>query len=144
MIDTLSPADREKTMRAVKSSGTSLERKIWAMLAGMGLTGWKKNCPNVPGKPDIVFLNEKVAIFIDGCFWHNCPICNRPLPKNNSEYWKEKIKKNQIRDKNINIVLKEQGWLVIRIWEHDINNKKNYHLIRDKITSVLHASKHGQ
>ena len=110
------------------------------MLAGLGINGWKKNYPNVLGKPDIVFPNEKIAIFIDGCFWHDCPICRRPLPKNNSKYWKGKITRNKNRDKNINIELEKQGWLVIRIWEHEIKNKKNYNSIRDKIISVLNPS----
>lgn len=73
MGDNLKPDDRKKTMRAVKGKGTGLEKTIFAMLAGMRLGGWHKNCGSVTGKPDVVFLDQKVAIFVDGCFWHGCP-----------------------------------------------------------------------
>ncbi len=68
MVDNLKPEDRRKTMRAVKGKGTKPERRLWAMLAGMGVKGWRKNADDIVGKPDIVFDNEQIAIFVDGCF----------------------------------------------------------------------------
>ena len=98
MTDNLSPEDRRKTMRAVKGKGTALERQLWAMLAGMGLSGWRKNPKDITGNPDAAFTTEHVAIFMDGCFWHRCPCCNRKLPKTNREYWVRKIGRNVERD----------------------------------------------
>lgn len=137
MTDTLSSSDRKKTMRAVKASGTSLERIIWSMLAGMGINGWKKNDKSLPGKPDIVFYEEKIVIFIDGCFWHACPICDKPLPQSNSKYWKAKIEKNRIRDIENTKKLKQLGWTVIRIWEHEINKKENYDYVHNKLATLI-------
>lgn len=141
MTDNLSADDRKKTMRAVKSTGTSLERILWSMLAGSGISGWKKNDNSIVGKPDVAFHNKKIAIFIDGCFWHNCPYCKRPFPKNNSNYWSNKINQNCIRDKKINNGLVEMGWKVIRIWEHDIKNSDNYQSIRFQLLKTINERK---
>jgi DNA mismatch endonuclease (patch repair protein) len=113
MSDNLKPYDRKRAMQAVKSKGTSLERRFFAMLAGMGISGWKKNVRTIIGKPDVVFLRKKIAVFVDGCFWHGCPHCRRKLPQTNTEYWKRKIKHNVEQ-------LRREGWTVIRIWEHEI------------------------
>ena len=123
MTDTLSPEDRKKTMRAVKSKGTSLERKLWAMLAGMRVSGWRKNVDEMPGKPDVVFADEKVVLFVDGCFWHACPHCNRPMPQKNADYWRKKIARNVDRDKRTTQDYTEQGWTVVRVWEHELKKR---------------------
>jgi DNA mismatch endonuclease (patch repair protein) len=132
--DNLSPEDRLKTMRAVKGKGTSLERRLWAMLAGLGIKGWKKNVKNIIGKPDVVFIDKHVAIFIDGCFWHGCPYCQRKLPKKNHEYWERKIQRNvelaQMHDEQ----LKQNGWTIIRVWEHELADLR---FVRSKILRVL-------
>lgn len=122
MPDNLSPQDRRKTMKAVRSKRTNLERKVHAMLAGMGTSGWRKNVEGMIGKPDIVFTRERVVIFVDGCFWHGCPECSRPLPKSNSEYWRQKIARNSERDEVNTRLLEDDHWRVIRLWEHEIKN----------------------
>jgi DNA mismatch endonuclease (patch repair protein) len=122
MGDNLKPEDRRKTMQSVKGKGTRLEKRLFAMLARMGLKGWKKNVENITGKPDIAFVNQRVAVFIDGCFWHGCPYCHRKLPETNREYWKKKIKRNIALAKSHNRQLRRDGWTVIRVWEHDIAN----------------------
>ena len=94
MVDNLRPEDRRKTMRAVKGKGTKLEKRLSSMLAGMSLKGWKQNVSNITGKPDVVFFDQKVVIFVDGCFWHGCPVCQRKLPETNREYWARKITRN--------------------------------------------------
>ena len=91
MVDNLKPEDRRKTMRAVKGRRTRLEKRLFSMLAGMNLRGWKQNYAKVAGKPDAVFLQQKLAIFVDGCFWHGCPVCRRKLPQTNRKYWQTKI-----------------------------------------------------
>jgi DNA mismatch endonuclease, patch repair protein len=120
MSDNLKPEDRRRTMQAVKSKGTQLERRLFAMLAGMRLRGWKKNDASIIGKPDVAFLSQHIAVFIDGCFWHGCPRCRRTLPKTNREYWERKIQRNVALAKSYNRQLRRDGWTVIRIWQHEI------------------------
>ncbi len=134
MSDNLSPENRRKTMQAVKSKGTRLERRLWAMLAGLRLRGWRKNANDVVGKPDVVFPDQRVAIFIDGCFWHGCPYCNRKLPITNREYWEGKIKRNIELARLYDEQLQQEGWVVIRIWEHEM---ADIAAVRLKILRVL-------
>jgi len=137
MVDNLSPEDRKKTMRAVKGKGTKLEKRLFSTLAGMRLKGWRKNVNNVPGKPDVVFDNERIAIFVDGCFWHGCPLCNRKLPETNQAYWEAKINRNIELAKAHNQQLFSDGWVVIRIWEHELKNKPAKEEIKAKIRQAL-------
>lgn len=138
MSDNLTPADRRKTMRAVKSQGTKPERRLFSMLAGMGLKGWRKHANDVIGKPDVVFDQEKFAVFVDGCFWHGCPHCKRPLkPQTNREYWERKIQRNMERANKYNRQLSEQGWKVFRIWEHEIRDSSCRKEIRRKLRQKL-------
>jgi DNA mismatch endonuclease, patch repair protein len=122
MSDNLSPADRRRTMQAVKGKGTRIERRLFAMLAGMGFSGWKQNVAEITGKPDVAFLDLQVALFVDGCFWHGCPVCKRPLPVTNREYWERKIGRNVERAKSQNRELRQTGWTVLRIWEHEMKD----------------------
>ena len=136
MSDNLKPEDRRKTMQAVKGKGTRLEKRLFSMLARMGLKGWKKNVEAVIGKPDVAFMKQRVAVFIDGCFWHGCPHCQRKLPQTNRQYWKRKIQRNIALAQLHNRRLRAEGWAVIRIWGHEINKATNAMKIRAKI---LHA-----
>ena len=137
MVDNLKPEDRKKTMRAVKGKGTKLELRLFAMLAGMRVNGWRKNANYVEGKPDVVFLDKKVAIFIDGCFWHGCPICNRKLPETNRDYWTGKIDRNVELANIYNHKLADSGWTIIRIWEHELNDKTAMQKIKLNIKQAL-------
>lgn len=121
-------------MQAVKGKGTRLEKRLWAMLAGMGLKGWKKNVETISGKPDVVFAAKRVAVFIDGCFWHGCPRCQRKLPVTNREYWKRKIERNVELAQMHNELLQQDGWTVVRIWEHEMADKE---VIRARILEVI-------
>ena len=110
-------------MASVKSrDAKSTELKFILLLKEKGITGWRRNYP-LTGKPDIVFSRFKIAVFIDGCFWHGCPHHCR-MPSSNVNYWNNKIEKNKIRDKKITKALKMRGWQVIRIWEHEIKTGK--------------------
>jgi DNA mismatch endonuclease (patch repair protein) len=120
MSDNLKPEDRRKTMQAVKGKGTKLEKRLWAIFAAMGLKGWKKNPGNIAGKPDVVFAKQRVAVFMDGCFWHGCPHCRRKLPQTNREYWEKKIKRNVELAQLHNVQLQREGWTIVRIWEHEM------------------------
>ncbi len=90
---------------------------------------WAKGCRyrlhyKIAGKPDLVFVKRKLAVFIDGCFWHKCPQCYVE-PKSNSEYWIPKIEKNVQRDQINTEKLKNEGWTVLRFWEHEIMKNLN-------------------
>lgn len=82
--------------------------------------GWRYRVNyKITGNPDIVFLGDKVAVFVDGCFWHGCPECYRK-PSTNVSFWEKKLKQNRQRDRAVTCKLEDQGWLVLRIWEHEI------------------------
>lgn len=138
MPDNLTPADRKRTMQSVKSKRTSLERRLHAMLAGSHrLSGWRLNYEDAPGKPDFAFPDYKVAIFVDGCFWHGCPHCKRPLPETNHEYWERKIQRNIKRDQLHDMQLRDAGWRVFRIWEHQLKDKNECQMLLDQIHAIL-------
>jgi DNA mismatch endonuclease (patch repair protein) len=137
MTDNLKPEDRKKTMQAVKGKGTRLEKHLFAMLAGMRVKGWRKNAVDIEGKPDVAFPDKKLAIFIDGCFWHGCPVCNRKLPETNHEYWVKKIKRNVELAKIHNQKLTNEGWVIIRIWEHEIKDEEAMYKIRIRVKEAL-------
>jgi DNA mismatch endonuclease, patch repair protein len=137
MGDNLKPEDRRKTMQAVKGKATKLERRLASMLAGMKLGGWKRNVREVAGKPDVVFPSEKVAIFIDGCFWHGCPYCQRKLPVTNREYWEKKIRRNVELAELHNQKLADDNWSVIRIWEHQMKDPIEMKKLKHHILHAL-------
>lgn len=137
MADNLKPVDRRKAMFSVKGKSTSLERRFFSTLAGMHLKGWKKNAAELIGKPDVIFEKERLTIFIDGCFWHGCPRCCKKLPQTNRLYWSRKINRNVAFAKSANRRLREDGWLVIRIWEHEIRNPRSMKKIKIKIKQAL-------
>jgi DNA mismatch endonuclease (patch repair protein) len=78
------------------------------------------------GKPDFIFRRERVAIFIDGCFWHGCPRPKHsPLPKGNADFWFKKLSANRVRDRLVTRTLRAMGWTVIRIWECDLVHRSS-------------------
>jgi DNA mismatch endonuclease (patch repair protein) len=119
MADTFSDRERSQIMRAVKSKGNkSTEARLIRLFKEHGITGWRRNA-NLPGHPDFVFPKAKVAVFADGCFWHGHG-CRNVTPADHAEYWRKKIERNMARDKRVTRELKQQGWIVIRIWECEI------------------------
>jgi DNA mismatch endonuclease (patch repair protein) len=131
--DNLSPEDRRKAMQAVKGKGTKLERRLWGLLARMRLKKWKKNDETIVGKPDVVFDKKRVALFVDGCFWHGCRRCQRKRPKTNHMYWKRKIERNVELARLHNRRLRKHGWRSVRIWEHEMTDAARVK------TRILHA-----
>lgn len=121
-MDTVDRATRSRIMAAVKSKGNrSTERKLRMRLAQRGIGGWRLHAADLPGTPDFTFDREKVAVFVDGCFWHGCPRCCR-MPQANADYWMTKIEGNKRRDRSVDRKLKQMGWKVARLWEHQIRN----------------------
>lgn len=120
-IDTVSADQRSEIMRAVRSRGNKATEIVFAaLLRKHSITGWRRHA-NVPGKPDFVFRKERLAVFVDGCFWHGCASHCR-MPSGNQGYWHVKIARNKARDKLVTVELRKRGWRVLRIWEHDLKN----------------------
>ena len=125
-------SQRSLTMAAVKSRGNlSTEIKMLRLLRANKLTGWRRHI-KIEGTPDFAWPKKKVALFVDGCFWHKCPHCFRG-PKSNKPYWEKKIKSNEIRDRRTNRVLRSKGWTVIRIWECQIEQSNTVKRLRKAI-----------
>lgn len=120
-MDNLTAEQRKKNMSNIRSQNTLPERKVMRELRKRKIY-FAKNVKRIVGKPDIVFRKKKVAVFIDSDFWHGHPI-RFIMPKTNTEYWSEKIKRNKKRDRKVNKTLRKNGWSVVRIWEYDINKK---------------------
>ncbi|MBI5473676.1 MAG: DNA mismatch endonuclease Vsr [Ignavibacteriae bacterium] len=137
MVDNLTRDVRKKTMRAVKGKSTRIEKRLFALLASAGIRGWKKNVVAIRGKPDIAFTEHRVAIFIDGCFWHGCPVCAKKLPQTNRRYWKRKIKRNIEIAEFTNRHLRRRGWRVVRVWGHDVERGDGATKILDRIHRIL-------
>lgn len=114
-------AIRSRVMREVKGQGNkSTEVKLRGALIQYGAVGWKTQPKGIHGRPDFIFPDSRMAIFVDGCFWHGCPTCYR-RPQTSRDYWDGKAVKNIARDKSVSSSLRRRGWSVIRIWEHDIS-----------------------
>src|SRR5882724_991507 len=111
-------------MALVKSqNGKTTERRLRACLVGAGISGWKMNCGTLPGKPDFVFLEKRLAVFVDGCFWHGCR-CKR-LSKTRTLFWRQKITSNKRRDRRVAASLRLLGWSVVRVKECRLKSDAN-------------------
>ena len=118
-----------KTMSKIKGKNNKSTEMILKMyFVRNKIAGWKTNYKFIPGKPDFYFKKRKLAVFVDGCFWHGCPKCGH-IPKTNSMFWKTKILLNKKRDINNNKILKKEGIKYLRVWEHQLNNKNIYKVI---------------
>ncbi len=122
-------------MKTVRPSGNkSTEMALIAYMKEQGITGWQRHY-NVKGHPDFVFLDKRIAIFVDGCFWHGHD-CRNTTPKDNSDYWDKKREKNRIHDQEVTERFQARGWTVIRIWECELK-KKNRALLEMKLRPVF-------
>jgi DNA mismatch endonuclease (patch repair protein) len=106
--------------RIRSSNNKTTELRLIALFKDLSFKGWRRNY-GAFGKPDFVFLPERVAIFVDGCFWPGCPKCYRPQ-KTNAEFWTAKINRNKTRDRLVTRELRSKGWRVFRMWECQLKN----------------------
>lgn len=113
-------AATRKCMQGNKRRDTSPELKVRRMLRDLGFPGYRLDWKKAPGHPDIAYPGRKIAIFVHGCYWHHCPVCNLPVPKKNPEYWEAKFRRNQERDERTRATLEADGWKVAVIWEHQL------------------------
>ena len=125
MTDWLSREQRSRNMASIRSAGNkTTELVMMELLRGLRISGWRRHLP-LPGRPDFVFPKARIAVFIDGCFWHQCPHCyDGHLPKGNRSYWKTKLQRNVVRDRAVNRVLRQNKWAVFRVWECSLSNRK--------------------
>lgn len=135
MADIYDAKKRSEVMRRVKSSNNkSTELKLIELFKQHGIKGWRRHYP-VKGHPDFVFQKEKVAVFVDGCFWHGHD-CRNTHPVNNQDYWQKKRKQNIKHDQEVTALFKSRGWAVLRIWECELK-KKNIDNTVEKIKQAL-------
>ena len=123
-------------MAAIRSV-SKLEDKVSRELWKKGLR-YRRNDKSLFGKPDFAIKKYKIVIFIDSCFWHQCPIHGN-MPKNNAEYWNEKLIRNIERDKEVTNFYTNKGWNILRVWEHDF--KKDFQGTLDKIVEFVKVAK---
>ena len=129
MADVFSKSKRSEVMARIRSRGNqATELALAKLFRRHKITGWRRN-QKVFGKPDFIFPKHKLAVFVDGCFWHGCPK-HGTQPKGNAAFWRKKISRNQTRDKLVNRALRRAGWRVIRIWEHELTRKNQTRLLR--------------
>ena len=123
-------------MSLIRGKGNKeTEIALLALLKQNKITGWRRHLP-LPGKPDFAFPKHKVAVFVDGCFWHGCPKCYT-RPKTNRKFWDRKREENMARDKRVNRQLRREGWRVIRIWQHSLQKSPEACLSRIRRAFIL-------
>jgi DNA mismatch endonuclease (patch repair protein) len=106
----------------VRSRGNKATELILVELfRAAGLKGWRRHAA-ILGRPDFVFAKERVAVFVDGCFWHGCAKHCR-MPASNRKYWLGKIARNMKRDRVTRKALRQEGWKVVRVWEHELKTR---------------------
>ena len=137
-VNRLSKARRQKMMAGFRGKGNhSTEQAFRLAMVRAGVSGWNLHEQAILGKPDFWFPRAKVAVFVDGCFWHGCLYCCR-VPVRNSGYWAKKIKSNQERDRKITRRLRRTGIVVLRFWEHELVAKRISVCLR-RLVSILQS-----
>ena len=124
---------RSETMARVKSFNTGPELALRRRLWSLGLR-YRKQVRIGRIRPDISFLGSRVAVFVDGCFWHGCPLHYSP-PKTRPDFWSQKLRQNVDRDQNQTLTLEKQGWHVLRVWEHEI--EEDIDAVCERVISTL-------
>lgn len=128
---------RSKTMGAIRGKHTkTTERRLRMAFIRAGIRGWTLHASDIPGKPDFYFPALRLAIFVDGCFWHGCPRCGH-FPKTRTDFWSAKIQRNIERDKVNKATLTKMGIKVLRVWEHSLAKQVSTKHIIKKVQKHL-------
>jgi DNA mismatch endonuclease (patch repair protein) len=129
MPDIFTKAKRSEVMSLIRSRGNrGTELRLIALMRAHGITGWRRN-QRVFGRPDFVFRRVRLALFVDGCFWHGCPV-HGTRPRTNAAFWRKKIARNRERDGEVTRFLRRNGWRVLRVWEHELARKNEKRLVQ--------------
>ena len=128
---------RSAIMRRVRSTrNASTEQRLMILLHAHRLRGWRRSV-RLTGSPDFVWRKQRVALFVDGCFWHGCPKHGH-VPRSRLEYWIPKLQRNKRRDRAVTKMLREHGWVVVRIWECQLTHRHSLRVAAN-IKRVLEA-----
>ncbi len=128
MPDVFTKEKRSEVMSKIRGRGNKdTELALVGIFRRNSITGWRRNRP-VFGRPDFVFPEQRVAVFVDGCFWHACPR-HANMPKQNRAFWKRKLEANRRRDRLVTRTLREKGWRVFRFWEHELKKGRESRII---------------
>ena len=129
MADVFTKAKRSDVMSRVRGRGNkSTELALLALFRRYTIAGWRRHRA-IFGNPDFIFPLAKLAIFVDGCFWHACSK-HGTQPTSNRAFWKRKLTRNKSRDRLVNRTVRAGGWSVLRIWQHELTRKNESRLLR--------------
>jgi len=130
---------RSQIMSSIRGKrNKSTEGRLRFVLVRRGVSGWKLNPISLPGKPDFLFPEGKLAVFVDGCFWHGCARCGH-LPKTRTAFWQAKLAANKRRDRRVAANLRRDGFSVMRVWEHEVATPKSLARIVRRIQDLLNT-----
>ena len=134
MPDVFTKRKRSEVMSRIRGRGNKgTELALAGLFRKHRVTGWQRNQP-VFGKPDFIFRAARVAVFVDGCFWHACQKHSN-TPESNRAFWQKKLNGNKARDREVNRILRREGWRVVRVWEHEL--KSNQDRCIERIKTML-------
>jgi DNA mismatch endonuclease (patch repair protein) len=127
MADVFTRAKRSEIMSRVLGRGNrATEAALIAIFRRCHITGWRRH-PTLFGNPDFVFRERQLVVFVDGCFWHNCPK-HGTRPATNRSFWRKKLERTSARDRLVNLTLRKNSWRVLRIWQHELTKKNELRL----------------
>lgn len=139
MSDVFDKEKRSSVMSAIRGSkNKSTEMRLVEIFREFNISGWRRKY-KIKGKPDFVFLKQRVAVFVDGCFWHGHD-CRNVTPATNIAFWEKKLSANKNRDISVTKYLTDKGWQVIRIWECELK-KKNISIVTSKLAELIEQTK---
>jgi DNA mismatch endonuclease (patch repair protein) len=124
-------------MSRVRGKGNkSTELVVAEALRQHRVTGWRRHLKHLPGRPDFYFPSERLALFVDGCFWHACPTCARRWPHTRTEFWVNKIEGNRRRDLRVRRHLRAAGVHTMRVWEHELRSDAWIHRLARRLERI--------
>jgi DNA mismatch endonuclease (patch repair protein) len=128
MPDVFTKAKRSDVMSRIRGrENKNTELALIILFRRRGITGWRRN-QKIFGKPDFVFPKLKLAVFVDGCFWHGCPK-HGTQPATRRVFWEKKFARNKTRDRLVNRTLRQRGWKILRIWQHELVRRNESRLL---------------
>lgn len=130
---------KSEAMARVRQFGTQPELNLRRALWGLGIR-YRLDQRVLGKKPDLVFKGARLVVFVDGCFWHQCPL-HGTMPKTNYDFWRAKLDKNKARDFETDLMLRNSGWTVIRVWEHEVD--EDVVSVAKNIVHLLHRTNQG-
>lgn len=128
-----------KSMRGNRAKNTKPELSVRRLLREAGYGGYRLHW-KVPGRPDIAYPGRRVAIFVNGCFWHRCPLCGPPVPRTHREFWEEKFARNIERDARKTRDLEALGWTAITVWDCQLRDDPT-RVLRDLVRALGRAAR---